>query len=110
MASTQTEKLTMLLPLKFRRRVEPLLEVLGIMKEVKSYETIAGMIPSVARGFIMREGRLERPVEMVSGARVPFRLQLQVRLPPRCASSTAAPSRTSGTPRSCSIGAPTSIR
>jgi len=60
-------RLTSLLPLAMRRRVEPLLEVVSMMNEVKNTRTVASMAPSVYRGFVLRQGRMGKPTEMISG-------------------------------------------
>ena len=51
------ENMTQLLPLHMRRRVEPLLEVVGMMKQAEHPSTLVSMVPSVVRGFVMRQGR-----------------------------------------------------
>jgi hypothetical protein len=67
-----TSKLTDLLPLSMRRRVEPILELFEIMKSVKNVNTVAGMMPSVLRGFLLRQGRQEDVTRMVSGHEATF--------------------------------------
>ncbi len=59
-------RLTHLLPAAMRRKVEPLIEVVGMLKEVHDPSTLAAMAPSVARGFVLRQGR-SGTTEMVSG-------------------------------------------
>lgn len=65
-------RLTFMLPMHMRRRVEPLLDALNTMREVKSVSAVASMLPSMVRGFGIRQGRQERPTEMVSGHRAFF--------------------------------------
>ena len=60
-------RLTMLMPPKMRQRVEPLLEVVNMLAEVRNPRSLAAMSPSVARGFVLRQGRQDRPTEMISG-------------------------------------------
>jgi len=60
-------RMTWHLPLAVRQRLEPLLELLGVLREVKSGATVASLLPSIARGFVLRQGRQGRPTEMVSG-------------------------------------------
>jgi hypothetical protein len=55
-----------------RRRVEPLLEVMSVMREVKNPSVLAAMTPSVGRGFVLREGRTPGLVEMYSGHATTF--------------------------------------
>lgn len=65
-------KLTNLLPLNMRRRVEPILELFSIMKGVKNLNTVAAMLPSVLRGFVLRQGRQEGMTHMISGHEATF--------------------------------------
>lgn len=60
-------RMTFHLPLEIRQRIEPLLELVGVLREVKSGATVAALLPSIGRGFVLRQGRQARPTEMVSG-------------------------------------------
>ena len=64
---TPLERLTWLMPLTMRRRVEPLLELVAIAKEVSDPRRILQMAPSVGRGFLLRQGRTQERTDMVSG-------------------------------------------
>lgn len=61
------EAMVGMLPLKMRRRVEPLLELLGLFQQVEHFKTISAMLPSVARGVILRQGRVQSSTEMYAG-------------------------------------------
>lgn len=61
------DSMTRLMPQAMRKRVEPLLEVLGMLGEVKNTSAMAAMVPSVVRGFILRQGRNQPHSKMVSG-------------------------------------------
>jgi hypothetical protein len=63
---TTTERLTQFLPLAMRRRVEPVLDAISMMREAHNPNTLATMVPSTFRGFVLREGRADRPTHMVS--------------------------------------------
>ncbi|TVR01888.1 MAG: ferritin-like domain-containing protein, partial [Deltaproteobacteria bacterium] len=62
-----TERLTWLMPVAMRRRVEPLLELVSLLREVENPSRIAALAPSVARGFLLRLGRKHERTEVVSG-------------------------------------------
>ncbi len=59
--------LTRHLPLNVRRRLEPLLELVGVLRSVRSPGAMTAMLPSIGRGFVLRQGRQAGPTRMVSG-------------------------------------------
>ncbi|MEO1272278.1 MAG: ferritin-like domain-containing protein [Myxococcota bacterium] len=58
---------TSLLPPHMRRRIEPVLGVVALMRQVHNPKVSLAMLPSVVRGFVMRKGRTQDRAEMVSG-------------------------------------------
>lgn len=64
---TPIQRLTWLMPQSMRRRVEPLLELVSLLREVEDPRRVAALAPSVARGFLLRLGRKDERTEVVSG-------------------------------------------
>ena len=60
-------RLTKNLPTRWRRRIEPLLDLAGVVKEVQNPKSVLSMLPSISRGFFLREGRQDGPTLMISG-------------------------------------------
>jgi hypothetical protein len=61
------EKMTHLMPVNMRRKVEPVLEAIGMLQEIQNPSVVRNMLPSFARGFVLQLGRREKPTKMVSG-------------------------------------------
>ncbi len=60
-------RLTSLLPGHMRKRVDPILETVAIMREVKNPAAVASMVPSMLRGNVLQLGKRQTSTEMVSG-------------------------------------------
>ena len=60
-------KVTSLLPARMRRRIEPVLGVVALMRQVHNPKVSLSMLPSVLRGFVIRSGRTQERSDMVSG-------------------------------------------
>ncbi len=58
------ERMTGLMPLKIRRKVEPLLEALSILQEVKNPSVLGTLLPSFGRGFVLQLGRRDEATHM----------------------------------------------
>jgi|GEM_PF-132508 len=56
-----------MLPINMRRRVEPVLEMVGIIRKAESIKTMGSFIPSALRGTILRQGRTQSSTKMFSG-------------------------------------------
>jgi hypothetical protein len=61
------EKMTHLMPVAMRRKVEPVLEAIGMLQEIQNPSVVRNMLPSFARGFVLQLGRRDEPTKMVSG-------------------------------------------
>lgn len=66
MNTTPLSHLTHLLPLAMRRRVEPVLEAVAMLREVENTAVMARFTPSMLRGFVLRLGRREEATEMLA--------------------------------------------
>ncbi len=64
---SRTERLVGLLPLSMRRKVEPVLDLVGLIREVSDPRAMVPMIPSTFRGMVLRQGRRMETTEMLSG-------------------------------------------
>ncbi|MFT6397456.1 MAG: hypothetical protein ACJAYU_002209, partial [Bradymonadia bacterium] len=64
---TRSEELLGLLPLNMRRKVEPVLALTGLIREVKDPRALVTMGPSAVRGLLLRQGRRLDRVEIPSG-------------------------------------------
>jgi hypothetical protein len=58
------EKMTDLMPKKIRRKIEPLLEALSILREIKNPNALSNLLPSFGRGFILQLGRRDKSTKM----------------------------------------------
>mgnify|MGYP001945103021 CR=1 FL=1 len=61
------ERLTSLMPRRMARRVEPLLEMVAMTRQMSSVNSLAPMLPSLGRGLVLRQGRTQKSTQMVSG-------------------------------------------
>ena len=61
------ERLTSLLPGTMRRKVDPILETLAILREVGNPAAVASMAPSMFRGNVLQLGKRFETADMVSG-------------------------------------------
>jgi hypothetical protein len=69
---TRSEKLVGLLPLAMRRKVEPVLALTGLVRDVRDPKTLAAMAPSAVRGLLLRQGRRLDRTDMLSGHNAHF--------------------------------------
>lgn len=60
-------RLTDLMPRNMQRKVQPLLETLALLREVKNPDAVAAMFPSMIRGNVLQYGKRFDTTEMVSG-------------------------------------------
>ncbi len=58
------ERMTSLMPRRVRTKMEPLLEALSILREVKNPSVLSNLIPSFNRGFILQLGRRDKSTDM----------------------------------------------
>lgn len=58
------EALLGLLPINMQRRVEPLLEAVGLIRQVNNVQTMSSFLPSMFRGMVLRQGRTETMTPM----------------------------------------------
>ena len=66
------EKLVGLLPVSMQRKVEPVLALTGLVREVREPKALAAMGPSAVRGLLLRQGRRLPQTDIVSGHRAHF--------------------------------------
>jgi hypothetical protein len=71
-ASSRTERLVGLLPQSMRRKVEPVLELIGMVSELGDPMAVAPLAPSAMRGIVLRQGRRLPTADMLSGHRAHF--------------------------------------
>ena len=65
--ASRTERMVGLLPVAMRRKVEPVLELVGMVGEVGDTRAVAAMAPSAFRGMVLRQGRRLDTADIVSG-------------------------------------------
>lgn len=68
----RSEQLVGLLPVSMRRKVEPVLALTGLVREVKDPKALAAMAPSAVRGLLLRQGRRLDRTDILSGHRAHF--------------------------------------
>ncbi|MFW5968716.1 MAG: hypothetical protein ACOCV2_14425, partial [Persicimonas sp.] len=61
------ERMTSLMPIKMRQKIEPLLEALTILREVENPSVLSNLLPSFGRGFVLQLGRREKATKMPAG-------------------------------------------
>ncbi len=64
---SRSEELVGLLPLNMRRKIEPVLALTGLVREVKDPRALAAMAPSAVRGLLIRQGRRLDRVDIPAG-------------------------------------------
>jgi hypothetical protein len=73
MAPLDVDRLAPFLSPTVRRRLSTLLEAAEVGRQVQSARVLAGLLPSVARGMLLQQGRAADETDMVSGHRTRFR-------------------------------------
>jgi hypothetical protein len=61
------DRLTRLLPISMRRKVDTLLDLINMSKEVNNSRVVLGLLPSVGRGLVLQQGRNQPSADMISG-------------------------------------------
>lgn len=61
------ERMTGLMPLTIRQKIEPIIEALSILKEVENPQVLSNLLPSFGRGFILQLGRRDQATDMPAG-------------------------------------------
>ena len=69
---TRTDRMIGLLPQDMRRKVQPVVELVGLASEVSGSRAMASMAPSALRGILLQQGRRSDTVDMLSGHRAHF--------------------------------------
>lgn len=69
---SKRDALVGMLPTKMQRRVEPLLEAVGLLGQVNNVNTVGSFLPSLFRGFVLRQGRNQQETSIHASYPVHF--------------------------------------
>ncbi len=72
MAHLNPQMLTRFLPARLRERLDPYLEVLGLLSEIRDPRVLASLGPPGVRGFLFKRGKQGVPTRMPSGHEAHF--------------------------------------